>query len=61
LNAAYKAALFQNSPYFTAEEVIGSYLGHNPGWPSDEEWSEVEHGYGDGDDTNDSNLILVKM
>lgn len=34
----YREALYQKYPFFTTEEVVGSYLGHNPHFPSQEDW-----------------------
>ena len=36
----YKEALFDDYPFYTAEEVVGSFLGHNPYFPSQDEWEE---------------------
>ena len=30
IDAEYRAALYAEYPFYTAEEVIGSFLGHNP-------------------------------
>jgi len=38
LDAGYKAALYAHAAYYVTEEVMGSYLGHNPNFPSEEDW-----------------------
>lgn len=40
LSQEYKEALFDEYPFYTAEEVVGSFLGHNPYFPSQDEWEE---------------------
>lgn len=40
INSHYREALFKEYPIYTAEEVVGSYLGHNPNFPSQVEWLE---------------------
>ena len=40
LSKEYKEALFDDYPFYTAEEVVGSFLGHNPYFPSQDEWEE---------------------
>lgn len=40
INEKYRKALFQEFPFYTAEEIVGSYLGHNPYFPSQPEWLE---------------------
>ena len=34
----YREALYREHPYFTAVEVVGTSLGHNPHFPSVAEW-----------------------
>ncbi len=36
----YREALYEEFPFYTTEEVVGSYLGHNPNFPSQIEWKE---------------------
>ncbi len=36
----YREELYKRFPFYTAEEVVGSYLGHNPHFPSQSEWSD---------------------
>ena len=56
LNPGFKEAVYQKFPYYTAEEIIGTYLGHNPYFPSQNQWEVGEneddnaHNHGEGDD-----------
>lgn len=34
----YRDELFDKYPNYTSEEVVGSFLGHNPYFPSQEDW-----------------------
>jgi hypothetical protein len=38
IDKEYREALFNEYPFYTVEEVLGSYLGHNPHFPSQDEW-----------------------
>jgi len=38
LDPAYRAALYEHFPFYTSEEIVGSFLGENPYWPSQETW-----------------------
>lgn len=38
INRAYRDELFLKHPNYTAEEIMGSFLGHNPIFPSQDEW-----------------------
>lgn len=41
IDAEYRAALYAEYPFYTAEEVVGSFLGHNPHFPSQVDfWNE---------------------
>jgi len=40
IDEKYREALFKAHPYYTSEEVVGSFLGHNPYYPSQSEWLE---------------------
>tara|TARA_Y100000004_G_C8716157_1_gene328089 strand:+ start:81 stop:314 length:234 start_codon:yes stop_codon:yes gene_type:complete len=40
LDLEYKLAIYDAHPYYTAEEIVGTHLGHNPYFPSFEEWQE---------------------
>ena len=42
IDKSYREALFQENSMYTAEEVVGSYLGHNPYFPSQDEWVEQQ-------------------
>lgn len=52
LDPEYKEALFQDHPHYCTEEVMGSYFGHNPYFPSQDEWLEEKDG-GWGSDQDD--------
>ena len=39
INRYYRNALYKEYPMYTSEEVVGSYLGHNPNFPSQMAWS----------------------
>jgi len=39
LDAAYRQSI---PPFYTAEEVISTFLGHNKDHPSQEEWMELQ-------------------
>lgn len=34
----YRKTLYKEHPYYNSEEVVGSFLGHNPYFPGQEEW-----------------------
>ena len=34
INPEYREALYDEYPFYTTEEVVGSYLGYNPYFPS---------------------------
>jgi len=38
INKDYREALYTEFPFYTAEEVVGSYLGFNPNFPSEGAW-----------------------
>ena len=40
LSKEYKEALFNYSPSYNVEEVVGSFLGYNPYFPSQDQWEE---------------------
>mmetsp|Transcript_62769 Transcript_62769/g.147675 ORF Transcript_62769/g.147675 Transcript_62769/m.147675 type:complete len:929 (+) Transcript_62769:279-3065(+) len=42
LSQEYKEALFDRFSFYTAEEVVGSFLGHNPFFQSQTDWEEQE-------------------
>ena len=33
MDREYREALYREHPYYTAEEIVGTYLGHNPHYP----------------------------
>lgn len=39
-NREYRDALFNHCPSYRVEEIVGSYLGHNPSFPSQSAWLE---------------------
>ena len=42
ISREYREALFKEFPMYTSEEVVGSFLGHNPYFPSESEWFETQ-------------------
>lgn len=38
IDEEYRNALYEEFPMYNTEEVVGSYLGHNPYFPDQEEW-----------------------
>ncbi len=42
IDRSYRNALFSKFPNYTAEEIVGSFLGHNSIFPSQEEWLSEE-------------------
>jgi hypothetical protein len=40
IDKRYRAALYKEYPFYTSEEVVGSFLGHNPYFPSQSVWLE---------------------
>jgi len=42
LDVKYREALFDEYPFYTVEEIVGTYLGHNPYYPSQEVWIGLE-------------------
>jgi hypothetical protein len=47
----YRDALFEAHPHYTAEEVVGSYLGHGI-FPSYDDWAESQRMQEEEDDEN---------
>jgi ribosomal protein L37E len=39
----YRDALYSEFPFYNSEEVVGSFLGHNPNFPSQDEWHNKEN------------------
>ena len=33
MDREYREALYRERPHYTAEEIVGTYLGHNPMYP----------------------------
>ena len=33
MDREYREALYREHPHYTAEEIVGTYLGHNPMYP----------------------------
>lgn len=42
IDARYRAALYAEYPFYTIEEIVGSYLGNNPYYPSQEVWIDLQ-------------------
>ncbi len=40
INKEYRIALYNEYHIYTAEEIVGSFLGHNPYFPSQHSWLE---------------------
>lgn len=38
IDKKYRNALYKEFPMYTSEEVVGSYLGYNPHFPSQNVW-----------------------
>ena len=38
INREYREVLYNRYPFYTTEEIVGSYLGHNPYFPSQRDW-----------------------
>ena len=34
----YREALYKFAPFYCVEEIVGTYLGHNEQFPSEEDW-----------------------
>lgn len=41
ISKEYRAALYQFAAIYTTEEVVGSFLGHNPHFPSQTRWEKA--------------------
>ena len=41
LDEDYKRELYEEFPYYTTEEIIGSFLGYNPHFPSQVAWENA--------------------
>ncbi len=42
IDKEYREALYKEFPMYTAEEVVGSYLGYNPYFPCQDDWLEEQ-------------------
>eukprot|EP01084_Bolivina_argentea_P138850 244361_1 len=42
INKKYREALFSEYSFYNSEEIIGSFLGHNPYFPSQSEWLQQQ-------------------
>jgi hypothetical protein len=42
INREYREDLYKVYPFYTTEEVVGSYLGHNTSFPSEREWLDQQ-------------------
>ncbi len=38
IDKEYRKALYKEYPFYNAEEIVGSFIGHNPYFPSQEDW-----------------------
>ena len=38
INRKYREVLYNKYPFYTIEEIVGSYLGYNPYFPSQRDW-----------------------
>ena len=54
INRKYREVLYNKYPFYTIEEIVGSYLGHNPYFPSQHDW--LNNPYSDSDSESDSSL-----
>lgn len=59
LDPKYRQAVYEYSKNYNTEEVVGSFLGHNPYFPSQEKWingdssDEEDLSHADLTDTDD--------
>ena len=44
IDKRYREALYRKFPNYTAEEVVGSFLGYNPNFPDESEWFDKQNG-----------------
>jgi hypothetical protein len=51
----YRDALFARFPFFCTEEVVGSFLGFNPGFPSQADWEQEQENEGQDNENEKSN------
>lgn len=50
IDKKYREALYDQFPFYTAEEVVGSYLGYNSRFPSQNAWFEQKEENTDKED-----------
>jgi len=43
MDPVYRQALYNHGSYYNTEEVVGSFLGHNPHFPSQQEWLQHQN------------------
>jgi hypothetical protein len=53
INKNYRNALYAEHPKYTAEEIVGTYLGHNADFPSQSKWFAEEETDSDSDSESD--------
>lgn len=42
IDKSYRNALYELYPFYTAEEIVGSYLGHNPYFVDQNTWLDEQ-------------------
>jgi len=42
IDKKYRDALYKEYPFYTSEEVVGSFLGYNPHYPSQAVWLDEQ-------------------
>ena len=55
----YREELFNECPFYTVEEIVGSFIGENPYFPSYDEWYDKKNNltyeqYSDSDNDSDN-------
>jgi hypothetical protein len=50
IDVDYRNALYNEFPFYTTEEIVGSFLGYNPNFPSQAIWLEEKEENIDEDD-----------
>jgi hypothetical protein len=54
IDPKYRKEIYKRFPFYTIEEIVGSYLGHNPHFQSQHDW--LNNPYSDSDSESDSSL-----
>jgi len=49
IDAEYRRELYSMYSFFTVEEIVGTFLGRNPGFPSQEAWLRGGYSSDDGE------------